>query len=572
MRSSPAFVLAAGMCLAHSAAAMPEPDVEIITMARPGDPVEGLPGITLASAGGGATINDAGQILTASLLAGPGVTNGNNRVVMFVDRTGHDVLVRQGEAVPGAPGRVYWTASINTLGVQNLVLTPGGGVVYQADVLFNSSVASAGISIDPTGNDTALIYVGGPAPGITPAANVSVLYLPNSGIGNGLGVFLANVPGVGRTLFTGDAGFFDSWFSTGDPAPIGPPGATFLTLDDGSLQANQFGRVAFMTVLSGGGLSTSNRTFIAAGPPDQLVPVAQTGTSAPDIASTTYSSFDPDMIVINNNDVVAFTTDVSGPVTDEAIMLGTFDHVRLFLKDGDPAPGLPGLTLNNLGSARLELNDNNELMFNASLVGPGVTTSNDSALFVGGVGDVRPIVREGDPGPSGGTFPQIAGNGFYAFNDRAQVVFETTIDGSRSMMATSPSGALVELARAGTVFMSDDGFVGGIGALASWGNNFVASTTGRGRPTVLNNNGEFVLTINFAGSTGNGLFRFTINDPCTQDTDGSGTVDFGDLTIVLGNWLNDYLPGTGPGDANGDGLVNFNDVTTVLGAWLQVCP
>jgi len=68
--------------------------------------------------------------------------------------------------------------------------------------------------------------------------------------------------------------------------------------------------------------------------------------------------------------------------------------------------------------------------------------------------------------------------------------------------------------------------------------------------------------------------------PCTGDADGSGSVDFGDITNVLGNFLASGCPaGSGTcgstgvqGDANNDGLVNFSDVTAILGNWLGVCP
>ena len=59
---------------------------------------------------------------------------------------------------------------------------------------------------------------------------------------------------------------------------------------------------------------------------------------------------------------------------------------------------------------------------------------------------------------------------------------------------------------------------------------------------------------------------------CLGDADGSGVVNFADITSVLGNWLNDYSPASGPGDANGDGVVNFGDITTVLSNWLATCP
>ncbi|HBS29973.1 MAG TPA: hypothetical protein DEB06_11135, partial [Phycisphaerales bacterium] len=57
------------------------------------------------------------------------------------------------------------------------------------------------------------------------------------------------------------------------------------------------------------------------------------------------------------------------------------------------------------------------------------------------------------------------------------------------------------------------------------------------------------------------------NPDCRQDGDanGDGFVDFDDITDVLSNWLDNYLPtpGTGPGDADGNGVVNFDDITTI---------
>ncbi len=60
--------------------------------------------------------------------------------------------------------------------------------------------------------------------------------------------------------------------------------------------------------------------------------------------------------------------------------------------------------------------------------------------------------------------------------------------------------------------------------------------------------------------------------PCPGDANGDGVVNFGDITSVLVNFGNNYLPGTGPGDANRDGVVNFSDVTSVLVNFGAVCP
>ncbi len=55
---------------------------------------------------------------------------------------------------------------------------------------------------------------------------------------------------------------------------------------------------------------------------------------------------------------------------------------------------------------------------------------------------------------------------------------------------------------------------------------------------------------------------------CLGDADGSGTVDFADVTTILTQWGN-----SGPqGDSNNDGSVNFADITETLANWLATCP
>lgn len=60
--------------------------------------------------------------------------------------------------------------------------------------------------------------------------------------------------------------------------------------------------------------------------------------------------------------------------------------------------------------------------------------------------------------------------------------------------------------------------------------------------------------------------------PCPGDANGSSSVDFPDITVVLQNWSASYLPLSGPGDSNGDGQVNFSDITTILVGWGRTCP
>ncbi|MDX2116145.1 MAG: hypothetical protein SFZ24_11090 [Planctomycetota bacterium] len=59
--------------------------------------------------------------------------------------------------------------------------------------------------------------------------------------------------------------------------------------------------------------------------------------------------------------------------------------------------------------------------------------------------------------------------------------------------------------------------------------------------------------------------------PCPGDADGSGSVNFTDITSALANFGTSYAPSTGPGDADLNGVVNFTDITTVLANFGTTC-
>lgn len=65
--------------------------------------------------------------------------------------------------------------------------------------------------------------------------------------------------------------------------------------------------------------------------------------------------------------------------------------------------------------------------------------------------------------------------------------------------------------------------------------------------------------------------RATPAPQCPGDTDGSGTVGFSDVTLVLNNWGVQDPSGIGPGDGNGDGIVDFADITTIMTGWGTPC-
>lgn len=92
----------------------------------------------------------------------------------------------------------------------------------------------------------------------------------------------------------------------------------------------------------------------------------------------------------------------------------------------------------------------------------------------------------------------------------------------------------------------------------------LAWTDGRGGVT--SNNDIYAQRIRADGALGGP----DAPPPCLGDADGSGTVDFGDITSVLANFGDTGSPFI-PGDADGSGTVDFGDITTVLAQFGSVC-
>ena len=72
---------------------------------------------------------------------------------------------------------------------------------------------------------------------------------------------------------------------------------------------------------------------------------------------------------------------------------------------GMPAPGVLGATFGHATDLQFALDDQGRVAFVTSLVGPGVTTSNDHAVYFGPPGSPQLLAREGQTTPGGeGTF------------------------------------------------------------------------------------------------------------------------------------------------------------------------
>lgn len=99
--------------------------------------------------------------------------------------------------------------------------------------------------------------------------------------------------------------------------------------------------------------------------------------------------------------------------------------------------------------------------------------------------------------------------------------------------------------------------------------NTIISGGGSGpvRVTQLSNAADLMLPLSIARIA-------PIPEKCGgADLDGLGDVSFGDLVILISQWLEP--PGTPSADiapkTNGDGIVNFLDLAVLAGHWMESC-
>lgn len=105
---------------------------------------------------------------------------------------------------------------------------------------------------------------------------------------------------------------------------------------------------------------------------------------------------------MSENGALFICADLDGPgittYNDRAFWIGTADNFSLVYRDGMQAPGCPpGVVF--WGQNSTVFNDPGEINFGGTLTGPGVTSANRRAHCAGSSGELRLICRDSDPAP-----------------------------------------------------------------------------------------------------------------------------------------------------------------------------
>jgi len=414
-----------------------------------------------------------------------------------------------------------------------------------------------------------VLYQNGPAPGFGTDTLIRLEQPPTLATGGRLYIQGRPFPTSANVVWTGDHTSQTACLQTGLQAPGLPIPTTISSFDDESLRMNDAARVTLRVTLAlGGGVTQANRVVLYEGPHDQLGVIARTGEPVPGYPAATLTGIDADTIRTNDAGAVVWGGTVTGGGTDEVLIARGSGTDALLVKDGDPIPGLPGLTLDQVSRHTVEMNALGRVAFTAAIA--GAPADADSGLFIADPSGFQLALREGDPLPGGGTLADVRGVNF-DFNARDQLVLYTAaVTGQTSsgvLLATTPSGQLVELARSATGFASDDGFAGTVSATHPWSVPFEAGSAQSGQRSVFNDEGQLIASLAFTGSTGSGVFLFDIEDPCAPDVNNDGVLDNGDI----GAFVALFLAGDPAADFTGDGILDNGDIGAFVAAFLAGC-
>ncbi len=568
------------------------------TVVFTGDPSPGLEAGVSYSGGGLPSINSAGQVAFRGWLQGPGVDSTNN-VGIWSEGAGNLTLVaRQGEHAPGTEADVVFSSLsfpvLNQAGRTAFYGTlQGPGVDLTNDT---------GVWSNNSGAVDLIVREGQPVPGTPPGvvfntirsdgdwSSLSPVKLPlfNSAGQTAFQGFLAG-PDV---TIDNDAGIWSNGSGSlsliareGSQAPGTEPGVLFRQFGADHPPLGDGGHTAFFARLTGPGVTNFvNDQGIWSDVGGTLTLLARTGDSAPGMAGgAAFNSLQRP--VINGAGQIAFSggtlESVSGGEWEfgAGIWSQRSGSLSLIVKSGDPAPQTdPGVVFDGFSEV-IVINGTGKTAFSALLSGPDIIPNiNWHGIWVEDDDSLKMVVRLGDqaPGtPTGVVFgkdPEVAS--FFAplLNNAGQVAFKAPVTGlgiddtnNEGIWATSPNGILSLIARKGDLFdVNDDPLIDDFRTI-----DFVAIHNGtggeEGRPTSLNDAGQLAFFLAFSDGS-SGVFVATIGIP--GDLDGDGFVGITDLNLILANWNQNVTPGDPlAGDSTGDGFVGIEDLNAVLGNW-----
>ncbi|MFO1052822.1 MAG: choice-of-anchor tandem repeat NxxGxxAF-containing protein [Planctomycetota bacterium] len=440
-------------------------DLHIVV--RGGDPAPTLTGVTLNTAtasgiGGSPRISPSGIMMWSSSLSGTNVTTINDTAIFWGMPNGFIILAREGDLAGGSAGVAGCTYSTSfSISAQPTGINAAGVCLFQSSL--------SGGDVNGTTNNSA--WFSG-VPGAVDVVQRKGDTVLSGQVVSALG-FVSQLNAGGQVLH-------DETLST----TLGNPPATALN-----------DKVLFLWTPGLGNQVVAREGDPAPGTQGAIFGNA-TNTWSVNTGSTTLTDSGNTAIVA---DLIG--GDATSGVNDRAIYFGGANGLSMVVRRGDAAPGTLGLTFDVFNNTSLTCQDGGRVAFFGALAGSGVTTSNDSSMWVGTAGNLQMLAREGDPAPgvAGAIFGASGITGAPLMNTRGQIVFNATLlvnGGNVSALYSWDEhvGLTLEWA-AGDTFNSA---VGPVVPSTFGGNQFNA---GDSRPLSFNNKGDFVYRAGITGGS-----------------------------------------------------------------------
>lgn len=344
---------------------------------------------------------------------------------------------------------------------------------------------------------------------------------------------------------------------------------------------NGSGDVAFWAQVTGGGVDylTNDRGIWIRS--NGVLSLAFRGNAPVSGFGTGVTLIYPDLRAFANDGSIAFFGDLkfnNGQNNQSALWWGKPGDYRLVARLNAQAAGAPSGVVHNSFTFTRPMLAGEFIGYSSSLSGTGVTSANNVAFFVGRRDDAKIAVREGDqvPGMAAGVvFADLTDR--FAMNARGQIVFRATIAGpgittanDEGIWATDSRGHIVQVARQGTPIaaITADGVSVSLPVVRL---SILADSGGEdGTPTSINAAGQvafYVYTDPAQASSQAAIIRADIIEPCVADFNEDGFLDFADFDDFVGA----FEGGLATSDINADGFLTFDDFDAFVAAFEAGC-
>ncbi len=468
--------------------------------------------------------------------------------------------VRSGQPAPGADpdGMAFFNSFVSN----SLALNDHGAVGYLGST---SQPSSNGYWISSPADTVPIAVKGMPVIGDDWTYS-SAFYVPglnnqgqmafNGGIqetgsfNSRTGIFIVTSASLDPVALEGEA-------APGTSGDFGPIIRTNAPVNDAGQTATAVG---ILDPVSGQHIATG----IYAGNSQSLNLLALTGANAPGTNAVYHTIAGSANMPLNSAGDTVFTARLQGgdatPQNEHAMWRSRNGAAELLVRQGDTAiagvDGLADVTFGvNFGTTRAIIDDTGQVVFSATLVGPGITPANQYSLWSARGGELTLLVQAGTVAPgTADVFSSSAVSGF-STNRLGQVAFLGTAGGNSGIWAQDPSGALRLIVRSGDTIEVEPGVLRTITALEILmpSSGLAPSSGSDGRARFFNDAGQIL----FGATLDNGQKGLFVSDLAgyyMADFDRDGDVDGDDLADwQLAHGMNDS------GDADGDGHSDGRD-------------